>query len=81
MSEYRVDYILTRQTDRRLVQNVTVYLDEKFLEISDHNMVCAHVRLLDRVAPNRREGEERRRVIDRRRLRGSTDTSEHSWPL
>ena len=51
--EYRLDYILTRQADLRLVRNISVRrVDHKD---SDHNLVVADVRILGRVAPNRRE--------------------------
>ena len=33
----RIDYILTRQRDRKLVRNVTVHPQPSFLPISDHN--------------------------------------------
>ena len=37
----RIDYILTRHRDRKLVQNVTVHPQLPFLPISDHNIVSA----------------------------------------
>ena len=41
----RIDYILTRQRDRKLVRNVTVHLQLSFLPISDHDIVSAPVEL------------------------------------
>ena len=40
----RIDYILTRQRDRKLVRNVTVHPQPSFLPISDHNIapLCPH---------------------------------------
>ena len=39
----RIDYILTRQRDRRFVRNVAVHPQPSFLPISDHNIVSAPV--------------------------------------
>ena len=65
----RVDYILTRQRDRKLVQDVTVHPQPSFLPISDHNIVTAHVKLLGRFARNRPVREAKRPPpIDRQRL-------------
>ena len=50
----RIDYILTRQRDRKLVRNVTVHPQPSFLPISDHNIVSAPVKLLGHFARNRR---------------------------
>ena len=50
----RIDCILTRQRDRKLVQNVTVHPQPSFLPISDHNIVSAPVKLLGHFARNRR---------------------------
>ncbi|CAM9118870.1 unnamed protein product, partial [Sphacelaria rigidula] len=44
-----LDYILIRQQNRRLAQNITVHPDMK----SDHRLVSATIRLLGRNAPNR----------------------------
>ena len=49
----RIDYILTRQRDRKLVRHVTVHPQPSFLPISDYNIVTAHVKLLGRFARNR----------------------------
>ena len=38
----RIDYILTRQRDRKLVRNVTVHPQPSFPPILDHNVVSAH---------------------------------------
>ena len=65
----RIDYILTRQRDRKLVQDVTVHPQTSFLPISDHNIVTAHVKLLGRFARNRPMREAKRSPpIDRQRL-------------
>ena len=42
----RIDYILTRQRDRKLVRNVTVHPQPSFLPISDHNIVSAPLKSL-----------------------------------
>ena len=42
----RIDYILTRQRDRKFVRNVTMHPQPSFLPISDHNIVSAPVKLL-----------------------------------
>ena len=49
----RIDYILTRQRDRKFVRDVTVHPQPPSLSISDHNIVTAHVKLLGRFARNR----------------------------
>ena len=46
----RIDYILTRQRDRKLVRNATVHPQPSFLPISDHNIVSAPVKLLGHFA-------------------------------
>ena len=48
-----IDYILTRQRDRKLVRDVTANPQLSFLPISDHNIVTSHVKLLGRFARNR----------------------------
>ena len=50
----RIDYIITRQRDRKLVRNVTVHPQPSFLPISAHNTVSALVKLLGHFAQNRR---------------------------
>ena len=50
----RINYILTRQLDRKFVRNVTVHPQPSFLPISDHNIVSAPVKLLGHFARNRR---------------------------
>ena len=63
-----IDYILTRQRDRKLVRDVTVHLQPSFLPISDHNIITAHVKLLGRFARNRPVREAKGPPpIDRRR--------------
>ena len=64
----RIDYILTRQRDRKFVRNVTVYPPSSFLPISDHNIVSAPVKLLDHFAQNRRLRASAKPPVDRRRL-------------
>ena len=65
----RIDYILTRQRDRKFVRDVTVHPQPSFLPISDHNVVTAHVKLLGRFARNRPVREAKGPPsIDRRRL-------------
>ena len=64
----RIDYILTRQRDRKLVRNVTVHSKPSFLPISDHNIVSAPVKLLGHFARNRRLRAPAEPPVDRRRL-------------
>ena len=64
----RIDYILTRQRDRKLVRNVTVHPQPSFLPISDHNIVSAPAKLLDHFARNRRMMISAKPAVDRRRL-------------
>ena len=64
----RIDYILTRQRDRKLVRNVTVHPQPYFLPISDHNIVSAPVKLLGPFAQNRRLRASVKPPVDRRRL-------------
>ena len=46
----RIDCILTRHRDRKLVRNVTVHPQSSFRPISDHNIVSASVKLLGHFA-------------------------------
>ena len=48
-----IDYILTRQRDRKLMRDVTVHPQPSFLPISDHNIVTAYVKLFGRFARSR----------------------------
>ena len=64
----RIDYILRRQLDRKLVRNVTVHPQPSFLYISDHNIVSAPVKLLGHFARNRRLRVSAKLPVDRRRL-------------
>ena len=48
----RIDYIITRQRDRKLVRDVTVHPNRHSLPISDHSIITAHVKLLGRFARN-----------------------------
>ena len=62
----RIDYILTRQRDRKLVRNVVVHHQPSCLPISDYNAVVAHVRLLGRFARNRQVRRDIKPSLDRR---------------
>ena len=64
----RIDYILTRQRDRKLVRNVTVHPHPSSLPISDHNIVSAPVKLLGHFAQNRWLRAPAKPPVDRRRL-------------
>ena len=65
----RIDYILTRQRDRKFVRNVTVHPQPSFFPISDHNIVSAPVKLLGHFARNRRlRSSAKKPPVDRRRL-------------
>ena len=65
MAQYRLDYMLTRQVDRRLVRNVTVRTPPGENAESDDNLVIGNIRLLGRIAPNRlQRGTKNRRAID-----------------
>ena len=70
LGKIRNDEILTRQRDRNLVQDVTLHPQPSFLPISDHNVITAHVKLLDdRFARNRLVKRAKRPPLtDRRRL-------------
>ena len=64
----RIDYILTRQRDRKLVRNVTVHPQPSFLPISDHDIVSAPIKPLGHFARNRRLRVSAKPPVDRRRL-------------
>ena len=67
----RVDYIITRQSHRKLVRNVTVHLQPH--ADNDHNIVCARVRLPGRFARNRKQrAPTGRKSIDRRAITSDT---------
>ena len=71
----RIDYIITRQSHRKLVRNVTVHLQPH--ADSDHNLVCARVRLPRRFARNRKQrAPTGRKSIDRRAITSDTDRRE-----
>ena len=38
----QIDYVLTRQRDRKFVRNVAVHPQLSFLPVSDHNIYCPH---------------------------------------
>ena len=64
----RIDYILTRQRGRKLVQNATVHPQPSVLPILDHNIVSAPVKLLGHFVQNRRLRAPAKPPVDRRRL-------------
>ena len=71
----RINYIITRQSHRKLVRNVTVHLQPR--ADSDHNIVCARVQLPDRFARNRKQRAPiGRKSIDRRAITSDTDRRE-----
>ena len=51
----RLDYILTKQADRRLIRCINVRRPPLEVPESDHNLVYAKVRIPRRSAPNRRK--------------------------
>ena len=61
-AQYRLDHILTRQVNRRLVRNVTVWTQPMENAKSDHNLVSRSIRLLGRILLN-----SPKRVIKNRR--------------
>ena len=71
----RIDYIITRQTHRKLVRNVTVHLQPH--ADSDHNIVCSRIRIPGRFARNRKQrAPTGRKSIDRRAITSDTDRRE-----
>ena len=71
----RVDCTITRQPHRKLVRNVTVHLQPR--TDSDHNIVCARVRIPGRFARNRKHrAPTGRKSIDRRAITSDTDRRE-----
>ena len=71
----RIDYMITRQSHCQLVRNITVHLQQ--YADSDHNIVCARVRLPGRFARNRKQpGPTERKSIDRRAITSDTDRRE-----
>ena len=69
---WRLDYILTRQSDRRLVRKITVVPVSR--AESDHSIVAATIRLLGRFAPNRPKSPANRQPrIDRQKLVNDID--------
>ena len=67
----RLDYILTKQSDRRLIRCVNVRRPPLEASESDHNLVRAKVRIPRRSAPNRRKRDstnETPKLADLRRL-------------
>ena len=71
----RIDYIITRQSHRKHVRNVTVHLLQH--ADSDHNIVCARVRIPGRFARNRKQrAPTGRKSIDRRAITSDTDRRE-----
>ena len=71
----RIDYIITRQPHRKLIRNVTVHLQPH--ADSDHNIVCARVRIPGRFALNQKQrAPTGRKSIDRRAITSDTDRRE-----
>ena len=69
---YRLDFIVTRQPDRRLLRNVTARRPLLSKSESDHNLVTVDIQLLRRLVPNRRKREMKgRRAIDLQQLMAS----------
>ena len=67
----RLDYILTKQADRRLIRCVNVRRPPLEAPESDHNLVYAKVRIPRKYAPNRRKKDstkETPKLADPRRL-------------
>ena len=67
----RLDYILTKQTDRRLIRCVNVRRPPLETPEPDHNLVYAKVRIPRRSSPNRRKRDstkETPKLADLRRL-------------
>ena len=67
----RLDYILTKQADRRLIRCVNVRRPPLEAPGSDHNLIYAKVRTPRRSAPNRRRRDsikETPKLADLRRL-------------
>ena len=67
----RLDYILTKQADRRLIRCVNVRRPLLVAPESDHNLVYAKARIPRRSAPNRRKRDstkETPKLADLRRL-------------
>ena len=67
----RLDYILTKQADRRLIRCVNVRRPPLEAPELDHNLVYAKVRIPRRSAPNRRKSDntkETPKLADLRRL-------------
>ena len=84
---YRLDYILTRQTDRKLVRNISVRRPPPGKRESDHNLVYGQIRLRGRFAPNRRMRTHAptRRTADLERLMANPElramTAQAASPL
>ena len=71
----RIDYIITRQSHRKPVRNATVHLQPH--ADSDHNIVCARVRIPGKLARNRKQRAPTwRKSIDRRAITSDTDRRE-----
>ena len=61
----RIDYILTRQRDRKLLRDVVVYPQVLLKPISDHNIVAARVKLLGRFTHTQHPSEELKKAAYR----------------
>ena len=69
---WRLDYILARHADRRLIRKVTVFPVSR--AESDHSIVAATIRLRGRFAPNRpKRPANRQPRIDRQMLVNNSD--------
>ena len=75
----RIDYILSRQRDRKLVRNVTVHPQPSFIPISDHNIVSVPVKLhgnfVHRLRVTPKPPVDRRRLVTGPQLRQEVATA------
>ena len=69
----RLDYILTKQADRRPIRCVSVRRPPLEAPESDHNLVYAKFRIPRRSAPNRRKGDSTKKTPKLADLRRLTD--------
>ena len=72
-----IDYIITRQSHRKLVQNVTVHLQPH--ADSDYNIVCARVRFPGRFARNRKQQNPQGTRVLTDELSRLTPTDANGW--
>ena len=64
----RIEYILTRESDHKLVRNVRVHPQPYFVPISDHNIVSVPIKLIDHFYRNCRLRTSAKPPASRRRL-------------